>query len=264
MKQELIGSGMLNGIVGLDLRDEFEPSKDLTLAGKLTITIDGPAGTGKSTMARLLASRLGLEFLDTGAMYRAAALIGMKAGISLDDGPALSAAVQRAELRFDWGCERPRLWVHWPTVMDVTDDLRGPDITSGASRVAGLPEVRKVMVETQRAIRDVHPRLVTEGRDQGSVVFPDAQVKFYLDATPEVRAIRRADQLRRSGHHADADEIIRDIMDRDRADMSRTEGPLIKPAKAIVVDTTEMTPDQVVDRLEREVRCRIGADLPGV
>lgn len=226
---------------------------------RIIITIDGPAGTGKSTMARLLAKRLGLEFLDTGAMYRAAALIAMEAGIGTDDGARLAEAVKRAGMRFEWGSDRPRLRISWPREIDVTDELRAPAITSAASRVARLPELRMVMVEAQRAIGRAHPRLVTEGRDQGSVVFPDAQVKFYLDATPEVRAVRRADQLRRSGHHADADEIIREILQRDQADMTRKDGPLIRPADAIVLDTTEMTPEAVVEALAREVRARVGS-----
>ena len=224
----------------------------------MTITIDGPAGTGKSSTARVLARRLGLEFLDTGAMYRAAAYIALQRGIPPSDGPAIALAVEQAHLEFDWIADPPRLLVRWPEEADLTPHLRGQNITSAAAIVAGCPEVRRVMVGQQRRLRDAHPRLVSEGRDQGSVVFPDAAVKFYLDAAPKARVRRRAEQLRAAGQAVvDEAALLADILQRDRADMTRSEGPLVVPHGAVIIDTTNLTYDEVLETLEREARARL-------
>lgn len=225
---------------------------------RLTITIDGPAGTGKSTTARLVAQRLGLEFLDTGAMYRAAALIALEQRLDLTDGPAVALAVERGAMRFDWAADPPRLLLTRPRPRDVTDRLRDADITLASSSIARLPEVRAILVAAQRRLRDEHPRLVSEGRDQGSVVFPDADVKFFLDATPEARARRRADQLRAAGQGIDEARLLREIIERDAADRNRATGPLIVPDDAVVIDTTDLSHEQVLATLERAVRTRLG------
>lgn len=225
---------------------------------RLTITIDGPAGTGKSTTARLVAQRLGLEFLDTGAMYRAAALIALEQRLDLTDGPAVALAVERGAMRFDWAADPPRLLLTRPRPRDVTDRLRDADITLASSSIARLPEVRAILVAAQRRLRDEHPRLVSEGRDQGSVVFPDADVKFFLDATPEARARRRADQLRAAGQGGDEERLLREIIERDAADRNRATGPLIVPDDAVVIDTTDLSHEQVLATLERAVRTRLG------
>jgi len=229
----------------------------------ITITIDGPAGTGKSTIARLLARRLGLEFLDTGAMYRAAALAAMLAGVDLHDGEAVARVVEESGMHFDWRCDPPRLWIERPARMDVTQRIREADINVAVSMVAAVPAVRRVLVERHRAICKAHPRLVAEGRDQGSVVFPDAAVKFYLDADPLERARRRAGQLREAGQRVDESAIHEDILRRDRADMERAVGPLIRPADAIVVDSTKLSTEEVVDLMERHVRKRLGEEVDG-
>lgn len=226
------------------------------------VTIDGPAGTGKSSVAGKLAQRLGLEFLDTGAMYRAAALLSIERGIPAADGRTLAATVRAARLRFAWGPARPALVVEGPGGVDrdLSDRIRELDVSAVVSIVAACPEVRAVMVAEQRRIAAEHPRLVTEGRDQGSVVFPDAAVRFFLDADPAVRAARRLAQLESQGKRVDAEAVIGDIAQRDRLDASRAEGPLMRPAGAIEIDTTRLTLDEVVDRLEAIVRDRLPAD----
>jgi cytidylate kinase len=215
------------------------------------ITIDGPAGTGKSTVAHLLAKRLGLEFLDTGAMYRAAALIALERSIDPCDGPELAAAVHDAELHFDWKSDPPRLLIGH---RDASRRLRDLDVSSIVSLVAAQGELRRVLVQQQRKIAQRHPRLVSEGRDQGSVVFPDASLRFYLDADVRVRADRRVAQMVAAGKAVDHERIVHDIRERDRLDASRPEGPLIRPHGAIVIDTGDLNAQQVVDTLETLVR----------
>lgn len=218
------------------------------------ITIDGPAGTGKSTVARELARRIGLDFLDTGAMYRAAAAIVIDHGVDRADTDAIVATVAGADLHFDWAADPPAIMA-WDIPIDHR--IRDDDVTAIVSPIAAIGTLREHMVRKQRIIAHQHPRLVSEGRDQGSVVFPDACVKFYLDADPAVRATRRADQLRAEGHQPDEAVLLREIIERDRSDSARKDGPLVCPDDAVVVDTSHLTRDQVVARLEDEVRVRI-------
>lgn len=222
------------------------------------VTIDGPAGTGKSTVAHRLAKRLGLEFLDTGAMYRAAALEALERGIDPADGPRVAALVRGMTLRFDWSQDPPSLLVDG---RGVGERIRTPVVTRAVSAVASNPLVRQEMVVAQRAIAAAHPRLVTEGRDQGSVVFPDAHVRIYLDAQPEVRARRRVEQLRSKGIDAVESEVLSQILERDRIDSSRRDGPLVCPRGADVLDTSTIDVDEVIDRLEEIVRSRAAAEL---
>ena len=224
----------------------------------LVITIDGPAGTGKSSVANRLAQRLGLEFLDTGAMYRAAALLAIELGLSPDGGHELAAAIGREPPRFDWKASPPRLLLG---NRDVSERIRDADVTGIVSRVAVCPEVRRQMVAWQRAAAMQHPRLVTEGRDQGSLVFPDAPLRIYLDADPHVRARRRAEQLRAAGRAADEADILRGILERDRIDSGRSEGPLRVPEGAERVDTSTLDLHGVVERLETLARARLGDRL---
>ncbi|MGB0768398.1 MAG: (d)CMP kinase, partial [Phycisphaeraceae bacterium] len=222
----------------------------------LIVTIDGPAGSGKSTLARQLAARLGLDFLDTGAMYRAVAAKSLERGIDIPTEPYYVTELARnCPLRFDWTTDPPRLYARGA---DVTDRLRDRDVTDAVSDIAAIRGVRQVLVHEQRRIGQAHPRLVTEGRDQGSIVFPSADVKFYLDASPAVRAHRRAEQLRAMGKPVQIDAIRKNIIDRDRKDASRTDGPLICPDDAITVDTSDMTLADVLDLLEQNVRIKVG------
>lgn len=226
--------------------------------GRLIVAIDGPAGTGKSSVARQLAARLGLEFLDTGAMYRAATAMAIDHGIDLADGPAIAELVRRADLHFDWTTDPPTLMAMGRSVMRR---LRDSDVAGSVSPVSGLPEVRRVLVERQRRIGEIHDRLVSEGRDQGSVVFYDAQVKIYLDASPRVRAERRATQLRAMGRAADVDQIEQELANRDHRDSTRAVGPLTCPDGAVRVDTSNLPQDAVVDELVRVVTSRVSAPV---
>ena len=218
------------------------------------VTIDGPAGTGKSTVANLLAERLGLEMLDTGAMYRAAAVVALDEGVAADDGPALAARIAEEGLAFDWSARPPRILLGG---RDLTERVRDADVNRAVSVVARQAALRAAMVDAQRAIGRTHPRLVTEGRDQGSVVFPTAAVRFYLDAHPEVRARRRVEQMRAQGRPADYEAVLRAIVERDYLDETRADGPLICPEGAQRVDTSGLTLAGVVQELERRVRSAV-------
>jgi len=217
----------------------------------MVITIDGPAGTGKSTVAQLVAQRLGLDFLDTGAMYRAVGLEALRRQANLQDTRELTFIAKRVKIDFDWAKHPPVLILNGEPVGHL---LRGSEATGAASYVAVVPAIREMLVSQQRAIGREHPNIVSEGRDQGSVVFPDADFKFYLDATPQERARRRVAQLRARGEIVDYNDVLNQIVSRDRRDATRTVGPLSVPHDAIVMDTTDLTQDQVVDKIVHAVQ----------
>ena len=222
---------------------------------RLIITIDGPAGSGKSTVAQLLAKRMGLRFLDTGAMYRGLAVCCLDNRIDPRVEPLRVAELARStRILFDWDRDPPQLRVD---DRDVSGRIRDPDVTEIVSDVASIPAVRQVMVDQQRRIGEESSGLVTEGRDQGSVVFPEAQAKFYLDASLSVRAQRRTDQFRGAGQEAQRQEVQDAIQNRDERDRGRSEGPLNQPKDAIRIDTSQLSLDQVVDLLEAKVRSRL-------
>ena len=218
------------------------------------VTIDGPAGTGKSTVARRLAERLGVQFLDTGAMYRAATALALDRGVPIDDEESVAALVEGADLRFAWNAEPPMLTAY---AADITGRLRDDDVNAVVSVVSALGKVRAMLVAAQRRIGAEHPRLVTEGRDQGSVVFPGAAVKFYLDASPRVRAERRAAQLAEMGRARDVGEIEAELLRRDELDRSREVAPLVCPEDAVLVDTDGMSENAVIEELERVIASRL-------
>jgi cytidylate kinase len=220
---------------------------------EIIITIDGPAGTGKSTVARRLAERLGLDFLDTGAMYRAAAAILIDRQIDEEEVGELVSTVIGADLHFDWSQDPPTI-LAWDTPIDHR--IRAEDVTNKVSFVATLSELRSHMVRKQRIIFAQHPRLVTEGRDQGSIAFPDAPVKFFLDADPQVRAKRRIEQMGLDDEIS-VEEMCERILERDRIDSTRSDGPLVCPDDAIVIDTSTLSIDDVIDEMERVVRERL-------
>jgi len=219
----------------------------------MVITIDGPAGTGKSSVALAVAQRLGYAFLDTGAMYRAVGLAAIRRNSNLEDQRELTFIARHARIEFDWNRHPPGVLLNGEPVGHM---LRGSDATRAASYVAVVPAIRELLVQQQREIGKTIGNLVTEGRDQGSVVFPGAECKFYLDARPEERARRRVQQLRSRGEIVDYGEILNQIVARDHRDASRTVGPLSIPPDAMVIDTTELTQEQVVDRMVVQVRGR--------
>lgn len=215
------------------------------------ITIDGPAGTGKSSIARALAHRLGLRVLDTGAMYRAAAAIVIDHDVPRNDVRAISAKVEEADLHFDWTADPPTM-LAWNKSMD--ERIRDADVNEFVSIIAAMSEVRRHMVRKQQLIARQYPYLVSEGRDQGSVVFPQADVKFYLTADVAVRARRRAEQIREENERiVDPDELARTLTRRDEIDSGRADSPLKCPDDAIAIDTTEMSFYEVLERLTRDV-----------
>jgi cytidylate kinase len=226
----------------------------------IIVTIDGPAGTGKSTVADRLAARLGLDFLDTGAMYRAATAIAIDQALidEIDAGNVgrFLEILLDADLHFDWHTDPPAI-LAW--MAPLNERIREQDVTKLVSKIAAIGTLRKHMVQKQRIIGHQHPRLVTEGRDQGSVAFPDAAVKFYLDADPTVRAGRRAAQYREKGREIDEIQLLRDIIERDRLDSSRADGPLVCPNDAIRIDTSSLTIDEVIDVLHSHVCDRVDA-----
>jgi len=223
------------------------------LDSALLVTIDGPAGTGKSSVALALSRRLRASFLDTGAMYRAAALVTIQQGIDPTNEAMVASAVDRADIGFDWDQDPPMVMAMGKPVGAL---IREPEVTRLVSPIATHALLRARMVERQRAVANLRPRLVTEGRDQGTAVFPDATVKIYLDAHPAVRAGRRAIQLANAGQAAELSLILRDILERDWRDEHRAADPLRPASDAVLVDTSLMTKEGVVDELDRIVRAR--------
>lgn len=219
----------------------------------MIVTIDGPAGSGKSTAARGLARRLQFDFLDTGAMYRAVAWQCLQRSIDLHDEPAVAACVHAMQLRL----EPQHVFVD---DRDVTAEIRLPEVSHGSSIVASNPVVRRELAARQREFAQGR-NIVTEGRDQGTAVFPHAECKFYVTANAEERATRRHRELLERHEQAEPfDDILRQIRERDERDKTRVVDPLRAAEDAIRVDTSGLTPEAVLDRLESLVRERMARD----
>lgn len=223
-------------------------------ARPFVVAIDGPAGAGKSTVARALAARLGYTFLDTGALYRAVALVAQSQQIPWDDGARMGALAREMEIVFVHDGIRTRIVA---AGRDVTDEIRTVEISDGASRVSALPEVRAGLLDMQRRVA-THGSVVAEGRDIGTVVFPSAQAKFFLIANLETRAQRRTLELQASGRHATMEDVLAEMRARDDRDSGRAVAPLRCAEDAIKIDSSQLTPDQVIDRMTDLVRSRGG------
>jgi CMP/dCMP kinase len=208
---------------------------------KVIIAIDGPVGSGKSTLARRVAALMGYVYIDTGAMYRAVALKALRRGVPLDAADRLTALAgeTRIDLRAEDGTQRVFL-----DGEDVTSAIRTPEVSQGASKVAVVPGVRHVLVAEQRRAGS-QGGVVMEGRDIGSVVFPDAELKIFLTASPEIRAERRWREHQQKGDAIDLPRTLEEIHERDRRDSGRASSPLIRAKDAVVVDSTAMDPEEV-------------------
>ncbi len=205
----------------------------------MIVAIDGPGGAGKSTIARRVAAKLGAVYIDTGAMYRAVAVRALRAGAHFADAAALEALARECEIRFEAGSARVLL-----NGEDVTEAIRRPEISSAASKASAIPGVRRVLVEQQRRM-GASASVVMEGRDIGTVVFPNAEVKVFLDADPAVRAARRVRELQEKGQAPEAARVAAELNERDRRDSTRADSPLVAAPDAVRIDTTALTLDQV-------------------
>lgn len=212
----------------------------------MIITIDGPAGSGKSTAARNLATRLGIAFLDTGATYRAVTLKALETGIDLADEDALCEVARNCDVSFEPAPQGLRVLLDG---RDVSTEIRTSRVSEMSRYAAASPKVREVLVNLQRRLGAELGSFVTEGRDQGTVVFPQANLKVYLDADPAVRARRRHAELAASGHKDSYESVLSAIADRDARDRGRAVGPLSKPKDAVVIDTSNMEIQQVEEML---------------
>lgn len=220
---------------------------------RLIIAIDGPAGAGKSTVSKRLAKVLGYTYLDTGAMYRAFAWKALEEKLDLGDGRALKRSLQ--ETTVDLSEEEGHLKVCL-NGLDVSDRIRSPELSQMASRISSLKSVRERMVELQRTMGS-EGGVVAEGRDIGTVVFPDAEVKIYLDASQEERARRRFEELRSHGERVTLAETLGEIEVRDERDKGRSVAPLRKAEDAIAIDSTNMGVDGVVERIMHEIKSKL-------
>jgi len=220
---------------------------------RLIIAIDGPAASGKSTTAQRLALRLGYIYLDTGAMYRACALQAQISGVSLEDEDAVAAMLKDIDVRIETSGEKNVILLG---EKDVSEDIRANAISKLSSDISALPAVRYRMVELQRQM-GARGGVILDGRDIGTFVFPDADIKFFLTASPEIRARRRWLELQKKGINKEYDEVLRELEERDRNDAGRALAPLSIAEDAIVIDTGDMSVEEQVDTLHSLVLARL-------
>jgi cytidylate kinase len=221
---------------------------------RLVVAIDGPAGAGKSTAAKLLAERLGYALLDTGAIYRTLALLARREGIDWSDGPGVARLARGLDIRFAFEGGTNHVFLRGA---DISRDIRTPEISDGASRVSALSEVRAALLDLQRRL-GAAGGVVVEGRDIGTVVFPDARAKFFLTATADERARRRVIELRAAGRQADLAATMAELQARDQRDSTRAVAPLRRADDAVEIDSSAMSPEAVVDQMAALVRERGG------
>ena len=221
----------------------------------MIIAIDGPAASGKSTVARAVARRLGVRHLDTGAMYRAVAWLALEEGMPLDDAQGLTELAQEYEISFDYEAEAALATAVYIAGHDVTQAVRSPEVDAAESPVAAVPGVRTAHVAHQRRLADARDTVV-EGRDIGTVVFPHAEVKVFLTASAEERARRRQIDLAAQGHSVDAEEVQARLERRDHYDSTREASPLAAAGDAELLDTTGLSVEQVVEAIVERVEAR--------
>lgn len=219
------------------------------------IAIDGPAASGKGTIAQGVAAALGFRYLDSGSLYRVVGLDAIRREVPFDDEPRLAALADGLELGFADG----RILL---SGQNVTEEIRSEEVSAAASKVAVLPRVRTALLTRQRAFR-APPGLVAEGRDMGTVVFPDAMLKIYLTASAEARATRRHKQLINKGNSITIQGLLRGIRERDERDSARAEAPLKTAADAIVLDTTDVAADEVIAYVLQQYQALTATGVPG-
>lgn len=216
----------------------------------MIVTIDGPSGAGKGTISQLLANKLDAELLDSGALYRLVALVSLKRGIDAGDTQALAEQARRLNVQFVTGKNGILVQLDGE---DVSQAIRDEQVGIQASKIAAIPEVREALLQRQRDFAKAK-NLVADGRDMGTTVFPDADVKFFLTASPRARAERRYRQLTERGEQVDLEKLIQDIIERDLRDQSRTTSPLKPAPDAILVDSTEMGIDEVLAFVLKQIK----------
>jgi len=212
---------------------------------KLIIAIDGPSGVGKSTLGKELARRLGYLYIDSGAVYRAVGRQAIDSGVALDDRDSLARIARESDIRLEGDPDHLKIFLNG---RDVTREIRSPDASHASSVVAILPEVREAIVEKLRRMGS-EGGVIMDGRDIGTKVFPSAQVKLFLEAAPDVRARRRWIEERERGREVDIDQIAAEIEERDRRDRGRAATPLVRSDDAVLIDTSDMKIDHVVERV---------------
>jgi len=222
----------------------------MTSAQKKVVAIDGPAGAGKSSVAKQLAKKLGYSYLDTGAMYRALTLKAMNENVMLEDEEALVTLANQTKINLEYEGVNIKVMLDGK---DVSEEIRTTDVTNNTFYVARVPRVREIMVGWQRKISS-QKDVVIEGRDVTTVVFPNASNKYYLDADLNVRARRRIKELKDNGSSIDEDKLLNEINERDQKDFTREVGPLKQAKDAIYLDTTNMSVDQVVDIMLKNIK----------
>ncbi|MDE3135713.1 MAG: (d)CMP kinase [Acidobacteriota bacterium] len=228
---------------------------------KLTIAIDGPAGSGKSTAAKRVAELLGYDYIDTGAMYRTVGLAALSAGARLDDASRVEQIARQAQIELRWSDGRTRVWLDG---REVSEEIRRAEAAQAASVVSTVPGVRTILVRRQKEFA-ARGGVVMEGRDIGTVVLPQADLKIFLTASPEVRARRRADEMAGRGEAVDYEQMKEEVVERDRRDTERAASPLAAAEHAVIVDSTAMDAEEVarlIVLLAREKERRIGKEKP--